>query len=90
VVANTLDRLRALTGATNVELGSSSRAQTSSSATSRKPTLVGGGGSTGGCDDASGHVAFDATVTLTAPGPSEAAQPTTSTTPTAAGTETGT
>jgi Tfp pilus assembly protein PilN len=89
VVADTLDRLRALTGATNVELGSSSRAESSSSASSSRPTLVSGGGSTAGCDMTSGHVAFDATVTLTAPGPSETVQPT-ATTPTAAtGTGTG-
>ena len=74
VVADTLDRLRALTGATNVELGSSSRAQNSSTSSSRRPTLVGGGGATAGCDQ--GNVAFDATVTLTAPGPTDSAQPT--------------
>ena len=88
VVADTLDRLRALSGATNVELGSSSRAETSSSSSSSKPTLVGGGSTGGGCDKASGHVAFDATVTLTAPGPSEPVQPTT--TPTAVETGAGT
>jgi Tfp pilus assembly protein PilN len=87
VVADTLDRLRALTGATNVALGSSSRAQNSSTAASRRPTLV-SGGSTAGCDEGAGHVAFDATVTLTAPGPSEPVQPTM--TPTAAETGTGT
>ena len=87
VVADTLDRLRALTGATNVALGSSSRAQNSSTAASRRPTLV-SSGSTAGCDPGSGRVAFDATVTLTAPGPSETAQPTTA--PTTAQTGTGT
>lgn len=87
VVADTLDRLRALTGATNVELGSSSRAQNSSSAASREPTLV-NGGSTTGCEEGSGRIAFDATVTLTAPGPSETVEPTT--TPTTAQTGTGT
>ena len=71
VVADTLDRLRALTGATNVELGSSSRAAEQLAARrSRRPTLVSGGGSTAGCDEGAGNVAFDATVTLTAPGPS--------------------
>jgi hypothetical protein len=85
VVADTLDRLRALTGATNVELGSSSRAQNSSSSSSRRPTLVSGGGSTAGCDEGSGNVAFDATVTLTAPGPSATVQPTTTPTTAEAG-----
>lgn len=87
VVADTLDRLRALTGATNVELGSSSRAENSSSAASRRPTLVSGGGGAG-CDVASGHVSFDATVTLTAPGPSETVEPTTPTATTEMGTGT--
>jgi Tfp pilus assembly protein PilN len=88
VVADTLDRLRALTGATNVELGSSSRAQNSSTSTTRRPTLVSGGGSKEGCPEGSSHVSFDATVTLTAPGPSGTVEPTT--TPTTAESGTGT
>jgi hypothetical protein len=86
VVADTLDRLRALTGATNVTLGSSSNsaadAQTSSS--SRRPYLVSGSGANGGCGaDGRPRVAFDATVTLTAPGVDQLLEPTT--TPTGAG-----
>ncbi len=85
VVADTLDRLRALTGATNVALGSSSHsgadAQTSGS---RKPYLVSGSGSNGCGDGGRPRVAFDATVTLTAPG-SELLDPITTTTPTGAG-----
>ena len=78
VVADTLDRLRALTGATNVELGSSSHADsTAPSSGGNKPYLVSSGGANGGC--AAGRVAFDATVTLTAPG-GGLAQPTTATT----------
>jgi Tfp pilus assembly protein PilN len=85
VVADTLDRLRALTGATNVALGSSSNsaadAQTSSS---RKPYLVSGSGANGGCGAAGRpRVAFDATVTLTTPGASQLLEATT--TPTGAG-----
>ena len=90
VVADTLDRLRALSGATNVALGSSSRAENTSSASADRPTLVGGSGSTPGCETTSGHVAFDATVTLTAPGPSETVEPTATTPTAAAATGTGT
>ncbi len=87
VVADTLDRLRALTGATDVALGSSSNsaadAQTSSS--SGRPYLVSGSGANGGCGDSGRpRVAFDATVTLTAPGANQLLEPTT-TTPTGAG-----
>ncbi len=69
VVADTLDRLRALTGATNVTLGSSSHSGVDAqSSSSRKPYLVGGSGANGGCGTAGRpRVAFDATVTLTAP-----------------------
>lgn len=68
VVADTLDRLRALTGTTNVTLGSSSRSDASGTAGGGgKPQLVSGGGS-GSCAGAGRpRVAFDATVTLTSP-----------------------
>jgi hypothetical protein len=68
-VADTLDRLRALTGATDVKLGASGDpgAGTGGSSGSR---VVGGAGSCGG------HVAFDATVTLTAPDAESAARST--------------
>jgi Tfp pilus assembly protein PilN len=69
VVADTLDRLRALTGATDVALGSSSQsgADASSASGGGEPRLV--SGSSGGCGQAGRpRVAFDATVTLTAPG----------------------
>ncbi len=83
VVADTLDRLRALTGATNVELGSSRHATTSADGTSRKPTLVSGAGATAGCDEGSGRGAFDAPVHLNAPPGGALVQP--PPTPTAAG-----
>jgi Tfp pilus assembly protein PilN len=89
VVADTLDRLRALTGATNVELGSSSHSSTdaASASSSRKPYLV-SGSSGEGCDRSGRpRVAFDATVTLTAPGAEQLLEPTT--TPTTAATTTG-
>lgn len=62
-VADTLDRLRALSSATGVELGSSTSGGDSPSAPSGggdKPYLVGGSSGGGGC----GAVSFDATVTL--------------------------
>ena len=71
VVADTLDRLRALTGATDVALGSSSRADTEASRTgsNSRPHLVSGTGVDGGCGQGSRpRVAFDATVTLTPAG----------------------
>jgi Tfp pilus assembly protein PilN len=75
VVADTLDRLRALTGATNVELGSST--DTDQGSGGQGPRLV--NGSSAGCGDAGRpRFSFDATVTLTAPG--ALAQPTTTTT----------
>ena len=79
VVADTLDRLRALTGATDVALGSSKHSGADAqSSSSRQPYLVGGAG---GCGSAGRpQVAFDATVTLTAPGAELAA-----TSPTSAG-----
>lgn len=69
VVADTLDRLRALTGATNVTLGSSKHADAgAASSSSARPYLVGGSGASGGCGSAGRpRVAFDATVILTAP-----------------------
>ena len=84
VVANTLDRLRALTGATNVELGSSGSADSSAAAGgAQEPRLVSGSGPNGRCGDAgSPRVAFVATVTLTAPA-TDSLQPTT--TPTGTG-----
>lgn len=74
VVANTLDRLRALTGATDVTLGSSSHSGTESAgASSNKPYLVSGSGADGGCGQAGRpRFGFDATVTLTAPDPEQA------------------
>jgi Tfp pilus assembly protein PilN len=74
-VADTLDRLRALTGATSVSLGSSgsSGSDTSAGGGNDQPYLVegAGGGGSGGC----GKVSFDATVELepaTALAPTEA------------------
>ena len=67
-VADTLDHLRALTGATDVTLGSSTR-ETSQTAGSRGPHLVSGPGAGAGCGQGGRpRVAFDATVILTAPG----------------------
>jgi Tfp pilus assembly protein PilN len=66
-VADTLDQLRALTGATDVSLGSSTRGNSQASATSG-PRLVSGAGSAGCGQGSRPRVAFDATVTLTAPG----------------------
>jgi Tfp pilus assembly protein PilN len=81
VVADTLDRLRALTGATNVELGSSSHSSSdavSSSSSSRKPYLVSSSSSGEGCDRSGRpRVAFDATVTLTSPVTGQLVEPTT-------------
>lgn len=64
VVADTLDRLRALTSATGVTLGSSGVAGGGSTG-GDGPRLV--SGPSGGCIGDS-TVSFDATVTLTAPG----------------------
>lgn len=61
-VADTLDRLRALTSASAVALSSSRSAGGSSSGD--KPYLVSGTGGGGGC----GRVSFDVNVTLTPPG----------------------
>lgn len=92
VVADTLDRLRALTGATDVELGSSGHTDAASpSPGSRTPRLISGSGANGGCGaEGRPRFAFDATVTLTAPGV-DVTQPTTptTTTPTATATTTG-
>lgn len=68
-VADTLDRLRALTSATAVTLGSSGTGGTTAggSETGDEPYLVsgsGGGGSAGSC----GKVGFDVAVTLAMPG----------------------
>lgn len=83
VVADTLDRLRALTGATNVALGSSSQSDAASSSSRGKPYLVSGAGS-GSCGEGGRpRVGFDATVTLTAPGSDQLPVP--ATTPTGAG-----
>ena len=66
-VADTLDRLRALTGATDVSLGSSSHSGATGSS-SRKPHLVSGSGAAGGCGESGRpRFGFDATVVLTAP-----------------------
>jgi Tfp pilus assembly protein PilN len=81
-VADTLDNLRALTGATDVTLGSSthSSANGQTSTTTNQPHLVSGSGANGGCGDAGRPpVAFDATVTLTAPAAAALAQPATTT-----------
>lgn len=83
VVADALDRLRALTGATNVALGSSSRADANPTSSSRKPYLVSGSGSAACGESGRPRVAFDATVTLTAPAGAQLAAPAT-TTPTTA------
>jgi Tfp pilus assembly protein PilN len=81
-VADTLDRLRALTSATDVTLGTSSHSDVSGQSSSSKPYLVNG---SGGCGEAGRpRVAFEATVTLTAPGADTLTE--TTTTPTGAGT----
>lgn len=88
VVADTLDNLRALTGATDVALGSSTHsANEQTSTTTKQPHLVSGSGADGGCGDAGRpRVAFDATVTLTAPAASALApQATTTSTTTGTG-----
>jgi Tfp pilus assembly protein PilN len=82
VVADTLDRLRALTGATNVELGASSNADATMPSSGKSPRLLSGSGANGGCAD--GEVAFDATVTLTAPTGAVTEPTAPTTTPTAA------
>jgi Tfp pilus assembly protein PilN len=82
VVADTLDNLRALTGATDVALGSSTHSSLNgqTSTTTKQPHLVSGAGSNGGCgDEGRPRVAFDATVTLTAPAASALAPPATTT-----------
>jgi len=88
VVADTMDRLRALTGATNVTLGSSRQSDGSVTASSSgKPGVVSGAGAETDCGQAGRpRVAFDTTVTLTAPGAADLVDPTTATTtPTGAG-----
>ena len=78
-VADTLDNLRAVTGATEVTLGSSSRAGAEGASSSSR--VVTGTGADACGRDGRPRVAFDATVTLTAPGvPQETAS-----VPTAAG-----
>ena len=92
VVADALDRLRALTGATDVALGSSTHADGDpASTTNRQPYLVNGSTGDAGCGQAGRpRVAFDATVTLTAPGGSETVvSPTPTPTPTSATTGAG-
>jgi Tfp pilus assembly protein PilN len=83
VVADSLDRLRALTGATDVTLGSSSQAGASASSSGDKPYLVRGAGSVSCGDGGRPRVGFDATVTLTAPGSEQVPVP--ATIPTGAG-----
>jgi Tfp pilus assembly protein PilN len=89
VVADSLDRLRALTGATNVTLGSSTHSDGSSaSSSSRKPYLVSGSTADSGCGQAGRpRVAFDTTVTLTAAGSEDLLEP--ATVPTASTTGAG-
>ena len=85
VVADTLDNLRALTGATNVALGSSSHRSDGQTSGSR-PQLGSGSGANGGCgEEGRPEVSFDATVTLTAPVAETVAQPATTTTTTGTG-----
>jgi Tfp pilus assembly protein PilN len=85
VVADTLDRLRALTGATDVTLASSSRSG-GDSPSSGTPHLVSGSGARTACGgEGRPRVAFEATVTLTAAGGEEVLE----TTPTSATTTTG-
>lgn len=83
VVASTLDRLRALTDATDVELGSSAKSDVEgadSSSSSSGPAASAGDGDCG--EGGNPRVAFEATVTLTAPG---AGQVVPATAPTGAG-----
>ena len=81
VVADTLDNLRAMTGATDVALGSSSHGSASGQTSNSRPHLVSGSGANGGCgEEGRPDVAFDATVTLTAPGAETVVQPATTTT----------
>lgn len=82
VVADTLDRLRAMTGATNVALGSSSRAADTASG-ARTPHLVSGADSSACNRSGRPRVAFDATVTLTAPGGEQVVETTPTSTTTA-------
>lgn len=69
VVADTLDRLRALSGAVDVTLGSSTKSTSGGSrAASGKPYLVSRSGAGASCGEAGRpRVGFDATVVLTAP-----------------------
>jgi Tfp pilus assembly protein PilN len=84
LVADTLDRLRALTGATNVALGTSASSDVAAGV-SKTPHLVSGTGADAGCGTGGRpRVSFDATVTLTAPSVGEVVE----TTPTAAKTPT--
>jgi Tfp pilus assembly protein PilN len=84
VVADTLDRLRALSGAIEVTLGSSTQsASGSSSSSSGTPYLVSRSGAGATCGQSGRpRVGFDATVVLTAPATDVPAAPTT---PTGAG-----
>lgn len=67
-VADTLDRMRAITGMTNVSLGSSTRSDADPAST-EGPHLVSGTGASRTCGQAGRpRVSFEATVTLTAPG----------------------
>ena len=78
IVADALDRLRALTGATDVSLGSSTHSDGDATGSTRKPYLVTGVGGEGSCGQAGRpRVAFDTTVTLTAPSSETLLEPTT-------------
>ncbi|HYH59811.1 MAG TPA: hypothetical protein VD790_11440 [Thermoleophilaceae bacterium] len=87
VVADTLDRLRAITGAVEVELGSSTDAGDALSPSAPRPRLSSSAGPAGCGKDGMPRVEFDATVTLTAPAVEALAAP--ATTPTATTVETG-
>lgn len=80
VVADTLDNLRALTGATDVALGSSSHSAADGQPSSSGPHLSRSSSGTGCGEEGRPNVAFDATVTLTAPGAEALVQPATTTT----------
>jgi Tfp pilus assembly protein PilN len=80
IVADSLDRLRALSGATNVTLGSSSQSGAGASSSRNKPYLVSGAGSSSCGEGGRPRVGFDATVTMTAPGSEDLSAPATTTT----------
>jgi Tfp pilus assembly protein PilN len=80
VVADTLDNLHALTGATDVALGSSSHRDADGQTSGSGPRLVSGSGTNGCGEEGRPDVSFDATVTLTAPGAETIVQPATTTT----------